>query len=212
MLHFETKQSKVSLRPAVPTDVKTLARLWMTIFPDKFGPILGQKGEAVLGDWFRLSQRHVQTTTMAEVDRLVVGFMMLDTATAPRPDDGRWLWYALQLHNGLMGALRGVLLMWLIDQNYQCNAEEVYIEMLGVVPGWQGQGVACHLIRYAESVAETHQAKKLALSVMIDNTPAIRFYRKMGFYPRAEQRSRLLKWVTGHAGYYEMVKMVEGRQ
>lgn len=102
--------SEIILRPATFDDAQVLAQLWAGTFPDKFGPILGDKAERVLCDWLRLSERHLQTTTLAEIGEAVAGFMVLETPSAPRTDDGRWMWHALQLNNGIFGALRGMLL------------------------------------------------------------------------------------------------------
>ena len=197
---------EITLRPAVLADAGELARLWVATFPDKFGPILGDKAEPVLCDWLRLSERHLQTTTVAEINGLVIGFIVLETAAAPRADDGRWLWHALQLNNGILGALRGMVLMLLVDYDHQLGKDEIYIELLGVDPDWRGQGVAHHLIAHAEAVARRQNATQLALAVVSENTPAIHLYEKIGFTIQAERRSRLLKWVTGHSGYYEMAK------
>jgi ribosomal protein S18 acetylase RimI-like enzyme len=200
---------EITLRPATLADAKVLAQLWVATFPDKFGPVLGKKAEPVLCDWLRLSERHLQTTTIAEIEGDVIGFIVLETPAAPRADDGRWLWHALQLNNGIFGALRGMLLMLLIDTNYQLNEDEGYIEMLGVDPAWRGQGVARHLITQAEAIACQQDLSQLTLVVVSDNTPAIHLYEKMGFAINSERRSRLLKWITGHPGYYEMVKYLE---
>jgi ribosomal protein S18 acetylase RimI-like enzyme len=199
-------EEETTLRPAALADARELARLWVATFPDKFGPILGDKAEPVLCDWLRLSERHLQTTTVAEINGRVIGFIVLETAAAPRADDGRWLWHALQLNNGILGALRGMVLMLLVDYDYRLSEGEIYIELLGVDPDWRGQGVAHHLIAHAETVARRQNATQLALAVVSDNTPAIHLYEKIGFIIKTERRSRLLKWVTGHSGYYEMVK------
>jgi ribosomal protein S18 acetylase RimI-like enzyme len=201
----------ISLRPANLTDAQILARLWTTTFADKFGPALGQNAEAVLCDWFRLSRRHLQTTTLAEVDGAVAGFIVLETPTSPRPDDGRWLWRALQLHNGLFGALRGMLVLLLLENDQPRATDEVYIEMLGVDDAWRGRGVANCLLHYAQTVARQQQATSLSLSVMTDNLQAIRLYAKLGFKIKSKRRSRILQWVTGHPGVYEMVRPVEGK-
>lgn len=199
---------EITLRPATLDDAKVLAQLWAATFPDKFGPILGDKAERVLCDWLRLSQRHLQTTTVAEIQEAVIGFIVLETPLAPRADDGRWLWHALQLNNGIFGALRGMLLMLLVDNDRQLSANEVYIEMLGVDQAWRGLGVARCLIEHAEGVVRQQGLNQLALAVVSDNTSALQLYEKMGFTIRAERRSRLLKWVTGHSGYYEMAKQL----
>lgn len=199
---------EITLRPATLNDAQRLAQLWTTTFPDKFGPILGDKAERVLCDWLRLSERHLQTTTLAEIDETVTGFMVLETSPAPHADDGRWMWHALQLNNGIFGALRGMLLMLLIDRHHPRHSHEIYIEMLGVDPAWRGRGVAHQLIAHAEAVAQQQNFERLALAVVNDNLPAIQLYEKMGFTTQSEQRSRLLQWITGHSGYYAMVKEI----
>jgi ribosomal protein S18 acetylase RimI-like enzyme len=197
---------EITLRPAILADAKILARLWLAAFPDKFGPVLGYKAERVLCDWLRLSERHLQTTIVAEIKGEVIGFIVLETPAAPHADDGRWLWHALQLNNGLFGALRGMLLMLLIDNDHRLKNNEAYIEMLGVDSAWRGQGVAQHLVAHAEAVARQQSLSQLTLAVVIDNTPALHLYEKMGFSTQTERRSWLLKWITGHPGYYEMSK------
>lgn len=197
---------EITLRPATLADAKVLAQLWAATFPDKFGPILGDKAERVLWDWLRLSQRHLQTTTIAQVEEAVVGYIVLETPLAPHADDGRWLWHALQLNNGIFGALRGLLLMLLINKNRPVSQDEAYIEMLGVDCAWRGQGVARCLVRHAEATVHQQGLTRLTLAVVTDNLPAIQCYKKMGFTICAEQHSRPLRWITGHSGYYEMTK------
>ena len=201
--------AQIDLRPATPADTEILAQLWVATFPDKFGPILGQKAEAVLGDWLRLSQHHLQTTTIAEIEGTVGGFIALETPAAPRGDDGRWFWYALQLHHGIFGALRGLIMMTLIDNNHQPDAGEVYIEMLGVAPAWRGRGIARALLSYAETVARSESVPWLTLEVVSDNTPALQLYEDFGFKIKKMQHHRLLKWITGHPGFLEMVKPLD---
>jgi ribosomal protein S18 acetylase RimI-like enzyme len=155
-----------------------------------------------------LSQRHLQTTTVAEIAGKVVGYIVLETPDAPQADDGRWLWHALQLHNGFFGALRGLLLMVLIDNNHRVGNDEIYIEMLGVAPAWRGRGIARYLINHARVVAQTRHLKRLTLDVATDNIPALELYKKLGFAIKSKQHSRLLRWITGHPGYCEMVKEI----
>jgi ribosomal protein S18 acetylase RimI-like enzyme len=198
----------IKLRPATIDDAARLAHLWAVTFPDKFGPVLGKEAEAVLCDWLRLSQRHLQTTTLAQIEDTVAGFIVLETPTSARGDDGRWLWHALQLHYGLLGALRGLLLMLLIDSNYQRSENEIHIEMLGVAPVWRGHGVGWRLIEHTESLAEAQNVNILTLEVVSDNIRAIELYKKAGFVIKSKQRSYALKWITGHPGYYQMIKQI----
>lgn len=200
--------TKIILRPAAAADARRLAQLWLVAFPDKFGPILGEKGEQILYDWLCLSQRHLQTTTVLEVDGLIAGFITLETPSAPQADSGRWLWHALQLHNGLFGALHSFIMMILLDNDYQPGPDEVYIELVGVDPTWRGRGFAKQLLAHAEAIARVEKVGQLTLNVVCDNTPAIALYQKLGFEVIAEYQSRLLKWLTGRSSYYKMVKIL----
>jgi len=199
---------EITLRPATAADAARLAHLWVVTFPDKFGPILGQDAERIICDWLCLSQRHLQTTTVAEVDRTVAGYIILETPSAPRQDSGRWLWRALQLHNGIFSALRSFIKMVLVDNDRPLKDDEVYIEMVGVSPDWRGQGLASRLIAFAEGVAHSEGANLLTLNVVSDNAVAIGLYKKMGFVTTAERQSRPLKLITGHDGYLEMSKQL----
>ena len=200
------------LRAATVADSETLAQLWVSTFPDKFGPILGEQAKAVLGDWLPLSEHHLHTTTVADMGGTAVGFVALETPSTPRRDDGRWLWHALQLHHGIFGALKGLVLMALIDNNHQCRADEVYIEMLGVDPAWRGRGIARTLMSHAETVARGSGVPWLTLEVVSDNTPALQLYENFGFKIKRMQNNRLLKWITGHPGYLEMAKALDPKQ
>jgi ribosomal protein S18 acetylase RimI-like enzyme len=199
----------VVLRPAVPIDIDALARLWVATFPDKFGPTLGDKAERIICDWLRLSERHLETTTVAEINGIVTGYIILDTPSAPTPDSGRWLWHAIQLHNGIFGALRSFVLMVLINDNHKPRSDEVYIEMLGVAPAWRGEGLAAKLLSHAETVAGEEGAAKLTLTVVSGNKAAITLYKKHGFETTHKKQSRILKWITGYSSYYQMVKQLE---
>ena len=183
----------VILRPATPNDINALARLWVVTFPDKFGPTLGDKAERIICDWLRLSERHLETTTVAEIKSTVAGYIILETPSSPNPDNGRWLWHAIQLHNGIFGALRSFILMVLINDNRRHDSDEVYIEMLGVAPAWRGGGVAATLLSHAEAVAREEAVAKLTLTVVSDNEAAITLYKKFGFEATQTKQNSILK-------------------
>ena len=196
----------ITLRPATPNDVKALARLWVATFPDKFGPTLGDNAERIICDWLRLSERHLETTTIAEIKGMVTGYIILDTPSSPTLDNGRWLWQAIYLHKSVWSTLKSFILMVLMNDNRKPNSNEVYIEMLGVAPAWRGEGVAAKLLAHAETAAKQEAVAALALSVVSDNEAAITLYKKCGFEITQKKQSRILKWITGHNGYYHMSK------
>ncbi|MCB0192492.1 MAG: GNAT family N-acetyltransferase [Anaerolineae bacterium] len=197
---------QVRLRSATRADTATIAHLWVDTFPDKFGPILGDKAEPILYDWLRLSESYLSTTTVAEVSGVVGGFIALKSPSSETPNNGRWFWHALQLHQSVGQAAWSFFKMSLLDSRRPVQNDEVYIEMLGVTPSWRGCGLASRLIRHAEDVAQRETVKKLSLNVVCDNATAIEVYHKLGFEMKRRMQSPGLTLLTGHQGYYEMVK------
>lgn len=59
----------------------------------------------------------------------------------------------------------------------------VYVEALTTLPDKQRRGIATSLMRSAEVYAKQHQAKRIGLSVGIDNGPAEALYRKLAYQP-----------------------------
>lgn len=191
----------IQLRPAISTDDRHLARLWVRIFPDKFTPILGDHAEAVIRDWFRLSQRHLHLTTLAEIDGQLAGFIILHHFNTPASHDEWWFWQALRQQMNFYRAVRIFVMIWLLDSDHCTSRRELYIEMIGVDPAWRRQGVAQHLISHAKMVAQEQRMPWLTLSVLRDNYPARQLYANLGFKLVRQQRNRLLEWGLGHPGY-----------
>lgn len=176
------------------------------IFSEKFGPILGNNAEAVLHDWFDVSQRHVETTTLACIEAQAVGFLTVSPTMLVNGVDERYFWQALrQQYNPLQAAWRLGLLA-LLDSDYRTHAHELYIEMIGTAPSWRGHGVAQQLMAHAEQVARQRQVNHISLSVLSGNQVALRFYEQQGFRRLRLRPNRWLRWRMGHAGYYRMVK------
>ncbi|GEM_PF-2109623 len=198
----------IKLRPATPIDTPMLAHLWVNAFPDFLTPILGEKAELIIYDWLSLSQRYVQTSTVAEIEGQVTGFIMLAIPTTYHNNEMQCLWYALRQYDGFFRATWKLWLMKLVDSDYQATRNELYIEMLGVDPNWRGQGVAQRLMAYAKAIAQSSQADWLTLSVVSDNESAISLYKKIGFEPMTTHPNRVLKWLTGQPGYNHMAKRV----
>lgn len=198
----------IIIRAATRADTAAIAHLWVSTFPDKFGPILGDKAEPILYDYLRLSEHHVQTTTVAESLDEVVGFMALKRPSSTHFNGGRWLWHALHLHQNRWESAWSFLKMGLVDNRRRVEANEVYIEMLGVAAVWRGRGLARRLLQHAEQVALVEAVQQISLNVVCDNAAAIEVYHKLGFELKRQQSSHILAMLTGHRGFYEMVKPI----
>lgn len=80
--------------------------------------------------------------------------------------------------------------------NLREKGDHLWLEMVLVLPEYQGQGIGRTLLEYAQTKAESTQ-KPLRLSVLKLN-PAQHFYRHMGFEDTAlDQWSIKMQWL-GH--------------
>ncbi len=197
-----------TLRPATPLDAPVLGQLWVSAFADFLVPILGKQATLIVGDWLSISPRYLQTTTLAEIEGQVAGFIMVALPIFSAENEAQHLWEVLRHYHPFLMATWRLGLMWLIDSDHQATPNELYIEMVGVAPTWRGQGIGQRLIGHAEQIAQTQQADWLTLSVVSDNASAIGLYQKMGFQITHTQKNWFLKWITGHPGYHEMAKRV----
>jgi ribosomal protein S18 acetylase RimI-like enzyme len=64
--------------------------------------------------------------------------------------------------------------------------------MIGVLPDYQGKGIAAALMQRALSWAESRQITRIELGVMENNDRAIRFYERFGFEKEGIKRNSLM--------------------
>lgn len=67
---------------------------------------------------------------------------------------------------------------WQIDIS---DDEVMVLHLLGIVPAYQGMGVGKEMIRHALQLASEKSLKACRLDTLASNTPAQRFYEKLGF-------------------------------
>lgn len=203
---------EIRLRPAEPNDSGIIAELMVSAFADKFVPVLGDRATVILQDWFQLSQRHVWTTTLADVDEQTVGFIILNLPTTSADNDERWLWQALRRQHNIAQSAYKLMWLWLLDSDHCTTVREVYIEMIGVDSTWQRKGVGQRLLSHAEALAKAKQVKWLTLSVLTDNKAALQLYNWAGFTVYRRQSHWLSGWflrlMLGQADYFDMRKRV----
>ena len=63
----------------------------------------------------------------------------------------------------------------------QVAADEAEVLSIGVIPGWQRQGVGSKLLQGVKRAAVKSGAKRLYLEVAQSNAAALAFYKKAGF-------------------------------
>jgi ribosomal protein S18 acetylase RimI-like enzyme len=57
----------------------------------------------------------------------------------------------------------------------------LYVHQLYVLPEYQGYGIGKQLMIFAGERAKTFNLDRVWLGVMVDNTPALLWYQKMGY-------------------------------
>lgn len=93
-------------------------------------------------------------------------------------------WYYLQ---GEQDRHAGLLLL-----DASPGREHWSVQLMGLVPGWRGQGQGKALVQQAQAMVAQAGASQLALTVDRDNLPAQRAYRQAGMLPAGEHQ--LLGW------------------
>lgn len=76
---------------------------------------------------------------------------------------------------------------------------------ISVAKEWRGKGVGTALMKYVVEWARGHKLKKIKLSVVANNTSAIKLYKKAGFI--AEGRSK--KEMKINRRYYDTIEMAK---
>jgi ribosomal protein S18 acetylase RimI-like enzyme len=74
----------------------------------------------------------------------------------------------------------------------QEKPEVLHITDLAVAHQFRRHGVATYIIHYANKQAMLLDKKWLELSVLKKNVPALRFYRKVGFFEKVEQKQSFI--------------------
>lgn len=77
-----------------------------------------------------------------------------------------------------LAQLRGQMVGYILCRSVLPESE---IQSLGVVPDFQGQGIARHLMMLYEDIFIKQGGQHLFLEVAIDNTPAQTLYRDFGY-------------------------------
>ncbi len=92
-------------------------------------------------------------------------------------------------------------------ERLQFNDEEnrLYIASVYVLPGNQGKGIGTHLLMLAEDMARTLELDRVWLGVMVQNTAACDWYKKIGFTFVQEEPFTMGRTVVQHLIGYKIV-------
>lgn len=83
----------------------------------------------------------------------------------------------------------------------ESEADEYYVSNLAILPAAQGQGLGKHLLLHADEQARAHRLKKVSLMVALDNSTALRLYKRQGYEIVFTKHDK-----NPFASYHRMVK------
>jgi len=202
------------IRPAVVADASGLAAVYIEAFEDKFEALFGRDRLAATRNALTAmiqatGQPGLEGIFVAEVQepegKDIAGAIVLKTIESPSAVN----WPAARaflLHLGLWASLRGLVGLLLLTE--RPNADECYIDTLGVRPPWQGHGLGSALLVRAERYARERGKHWLTLDVSSDNDEARRLYQRHGFETVELRHNWLATWLLGLPPWYFMRKPV----
>ena len=107
---------------------------------------------------------------------------------------------------GLLRGLRAMFYLSLLDQ--PCGREEVYVSDVAVAASFRRRGVGQALMLQAEQVTSAWGKRAMVLDVNVENQPARRLYRRLGYSEEKVRYSFLAGWLLGMGEWLRMRKKV----
>ncbi|MCA1667253.1 MAG: GNAT family N-acetyltransferase [Thermomicrobia bacterium] len=199
-------QSFPIVRRAVEADAPEVARVVARAFKDKFNPAFGTEEKAIraltpyIAAEMTRRGNHVFVATVGEV---VVGSVSVSTQKSFVSGVAGMFYHAV----GFWGTVRALLVLGFLSDPAPAP-DEAYVEVLGVAPEYQRQGVGRALMIAAEEMARSLHKRRLTLYVTSNNRAAQTLYRSRGLNVQRQMRS-LVGWLLFHApGFWRMEKVL----
>jgi ribosomal protein S18 acetylase RimI-like enzyme len=203
-----------SLRPAAPDDAERAASIIYETMGTLGDYLLGQTRREdtirVLAILFR-EKRHLlsyQFSTLAVEEGEIVGIAQ----AVPGAD----LWKATiglaRACAKCLGWRAAIRLAWRgFPLAFEPDAEagEFYVETLAVAPAYRNRGIGRVLLEDAERRGRVLNFPVCSLSVMLQNTNALRFYHRAGYRLDRTVTTRLRAAGVQYNGFYRMIKRLE---
>ena len=179
----------VNIRPAVPEDAETAAKLTFMAYHVFSYDIFGKIGEEAAHKHFEGLWKHgynrfgYKFSYIANKDNNTVGLItcypgqMITKLVLPTLRQliylgrGRFIFHFLTHLNNF----------YHFASSQETNEDEFYIATLSVLPEHRNMGIGAELLKFANVLAAKQDLQKCSLHVNAKNTDGIRFYEKNGF-------------------------------
>jgi ribosomal protein S18 acetylase RimI-like enzyme len=206
--------TSLALRPAIPADAEKAAALIYETTGTLGDYLFGQSNRAdtirVLAVLFREPDHLLsfESSTLAEAGGEILGIAQaLPGADLWKVEIGlaRTCAKCLGWGAALRLGWRGMPLIFEPD----AGAGEFYVETLAVAPGHRNRGIGRVLLEDAERRAREINFPVCSLSVMLQNTNALRFYQRAGYRLDRKVTTRLHAAGVQYNGFFRMVKRLD---
>jgi ribosomal protein S18 acetylase RimI-like enzyme len=201
-----TRNSQPSpvVRRAVEADAPGIARVVARAFKDKFHPAFGTEEKAIraLTPYVAAEMtRRGNYVFVATVGDAVVGSVSVSTQKSFVSGVAGMFYRAV----GFWGMVRALLVLGFLSDPAPAP-DEAYVEVLGVAPEYQRQGVGRALMIAAEEMARSLHKRRLTLYVTANNRAAQTLYLSRGLHVQRQTPS-LVGLLLFHApGFWRMEK------
>lgn len=91
---------------------------------------------------------------------------------------------------------------------YNSEEKKCYISSLYVLPGFQGKGIGGNLLAVGEKFALSFGVREVWLGVMVQNTSALAWYKKIGFQFVKEEPFTMGKTTVNHLIGYRPIALI----
>ncbi|MDQ2783780.1 MAG: GNAT family N-acetyltransferase [Chloroflexota bacterium] len=206
MSDYDRPQPSLIVRRAVHGDAPGIARVVARAFKDKFNPAFGTQEKAVraLTPYIAAEMtRRGNHVFVATVDDLIVGSVSVSTQKSFVSGVAGMFYRAV----GFWGAVRALVVLGFLSDPAP-TPDEAYVEVLGVAPEYQRQGVGRALMIAAEEMARSLHKRRLTLYVTSNNRAAQTLYLSRGLKMQRQTPS-IVGWLLFHApGFWRMEKVL----
>lgn len=192
------------VRRAIQEDAPGVARVVARAFKDKFHPAFGTEEKAIraLTPYVAAEiTRRGNYVFVATIGEMVVGSVSVSTQKSFVSGVAGMFYRAV----GFWGAMRALFVLSFLSDPAPAP-DEAYVEVLGVAPEYQRQGVGRALMVAAEEMARSLHKRRLTLYVTANNRAAQTLYLSRGLHVQRQTPS-IVGLLLFHApGFWRMEK------
>ena len=204
----------MNIRPATTHDIPLLGKL-MCETMQRWGDVAygldnRQRAEQAIADLAGYEDNRFshKLAHIVDVDGIPAGMLLSFPGERLQSLKNPLIWQLFKIHR-FWDALR--CLRWIMTEFFYADAlpDEYHIAHLAVMDTFRRQGIAKHLLNYAEQIARQQGLKKCSLEVGLDNQGARDLYDSYGYEVVDSVSIKRMKEKFDMAGFERRVKTLE---